>query len=277
MNQPVYDYIVLGASLPGIAFAVSRSLNGRSVLLTNAYGFPGGSLTEFLNCYQEADESSLHGTTREIYRRIAPEMFGPAIVNPESLKFALQQALESASVEMYFHAVPKQITASPDGAMEVSLLVREGIACVRGKKILDATETFDGAALLGRNRHVQRRALNMFITRPANEHFLADERIIRSVRLPDGRYWVSLRVDSHEPLFGEYETHELADSFRRVLEQSGGRIQLLPLGAHTVCEIDHAGASSGTFATLDDILGASLGPSQQFLKASMIEQTLERF
>ncbi len=276
MKQSVYDYIVLGASLPGVAFAVSKSHGGSTVLLANAYGFPGGSITEFLNCYQEADERSLGGATAAIHRRIAPEIFGRTVVNPESVKYALQQALEASSVDMYFHAMPKRI-ASAAGCMEVSLLAREGIVVVRGKKVLDATETFDGAALLGRKRIIRGRTLNMFISRPADEEFLVDERIEKSVRLPDGRYWVSLRIDTRDPLFGEHETHELADEFRNTLERSGSRIQLLPLGAHTVCEAERSDQRPGMFATVDDILGASLGSSQQFLKASMLEAANEVF
>jgi len=276
MKHSVYDYIVLGASLPGVAFAVSRSLGGSSVLLANAYGFPGGSITEFLNCYQEAGEQAPGGVTAAIHRRIASEMFGRTVVNPESVKYALQQTLEASSVDLYFHAVPKRI-ASTAGCMEVSLLAREGVAVVRGKKIVDATETYDGAALLGRKRTIRGRTLNMFISRPGDEEFLSSDRVEKSVRLPDGRYWVSLRIDSRDPLFGENETHELADAFRIMLERSGSRIQLLPLGAHTICEAERPDQRSGVFATVDDLLGASLGSSQQFLKASMIEAAHEIF
>jgi hypothetical protein len=277
MNNKTYDYIVFGATLPGIIFAVKKSLAGHSVLLTNMFGFPGGSVTEQLNCYQNADETQLQGLAKEIYRSIAPDNFDRTIVNPETVKFVLQQILEILPVHLYFHVTPKKIGMNGAGIFEVSLLAKEGSATVTGKKIVDASEDFYGAVLLNRKRTIQKRCVNLFISRPLNDKFLSFEKIAKAVKLSDGRYWITLKLNSQDDLFAENETHDLLDTFRTVLEDSHSRIQVLPLGAQTVYGLEQGDDFKNSFSTIDDILGSSMKPSEQFRKGSMLESALNKF
>ncbi len=277
INNTTYDYIVFGTTIPGIIFAVKKSLAGYSVLLTNMFGFPGGSITEQLNCYQNVDETQLQGLAQEIYRSIAPENFERTIVNPESVKFVLQQTVENSSVHLYFHVTPKKIVMNGDGIFEVSLLAKEGNTAVTGKKIVDASEDFYGAVLLNRKRIIQERCVNLFISRPLNDKFLPFGKIAKTVKLSDGRYWISLRLNSQDELFAENETHDLLNTFREILEDSHSRIQVLPLGAQTIYGLERGDNFKNTFSTIDDILGSSMKPSDQFQRGSVLESALNKF
>jgi hypothetical protein len=277
MKQRVHDYIVLGASLPGVVFAIKKSLAGHSVLLTNMYGFPGGSITESLNCLQEANEHDVLGIARKVHEGISRDMLQRSVVNPESLKFILQHMLETSAVDLHFHVLPKKITITEGGSTEITLLAKEGQTVVLGNKVIDASETYEGAALLGRKRTVVERSVNVFISRPADDHFLAWERISQAVELSDGRYWISLRHDAHDDLFAENETQTLLDACEAILERSGSRIQVFPLHAHTIVDVEKPTALPGLFTTIDDILGSSVRSSHQFVKASMIERAHDTF
>ena len=271
MNHSVYDYIVLGASIPGIVFAIKKSLLGHRVLLTAMYGFPGGSITENLNCRQEIDESGLQGIAEDIYQAMSPDLFERSIVNPESLKYILQHTLENSSVDLYFHVLPKKIDVVSTGVVELSFLAKEGITARRGKKVVDASDTLYGAMLLGRNRTLRETTVDFFITRPADENFLSFEKIRHAVKLSDGRYWISLHLATHDDLFAENDTHALLDTFRGTLENSNSRIHVLPLGAHAIFELESSTARTDAFATIDDILGCSCEPSHQFLRGSLMD------
>ncbi len=277
MKNKVYDFIVFGATIPGIVFAIKKSLEGHSVLLTNTFGFPGGSITEQLNCLQEVNDGQLNGIAKKIFQSISGDNFAHSIVNPESLKFILQQTIEQTNVDLYFHSVPKNITVVENKLLEVSFLAKEGITKIKGTNIVDATEDFYGAVLFTRKRTIVERRINIFISPPANDKFLTFEKIRKAVKLFDGRYWLSLSIESNDDLFVENETHTLLDTLRVVLEKSYCRIQVLPLGVQTIYTMNAISSLSDSFVTIDDILESSLKSSGQFLKASTIETIHKKF
>jgi hypothetical protein len=275
--RSTYDYIVLGATVPGVLFAAEKSRAGSSVLLTNQYGFPGGIVTETLNCHQEAPPKDGGALLEGLYRTIARDNLAPSVVNPESVKYALQQLLVTTDVDLYFHVIPKQITMTDPLAVTVSLLAKEGITSVRGKKVLDATDELSGAAILGLPVTSGERNVNLFITPPADERFLSFPKVRRSLKLNDGRYWLSLRIDSTDELFREDETHSLLDEFRMILERSGCRIQILPMGVHADVSAENGRALNGSFSTLDTLLGGRVHDTQQFVRAARIPAKLSLF
>ena len=277
MKNTIYDFIVFGATLPGIVFAVKKSIEGHSVLLTNIYGFPGGSITEHLNCLQEVNEGQLNGIAKNIFQSISGDNFEHSIVNPESLKFILQQTIEQTNVELYFHAVPKNIDVIENNIFEVSFLAKEGITKFKGTKIVDSSDDYYGAVLFNKKRTIVERRLNIFISPPANDKFLSFEKIWKIVKLFDGRYWLSLAIESNDDLFVENESHMVMDTFRVVLEKSQCRIQVLPLGVQTMYTMNTVSDLYDSFVTIDDILGTTYKPSEQFLKASLIETVHKNF
>ncbi len=276
MIRSFYDYIVLGATLPGVLFAAERSRAGYSVLLTNQYGFPGGNVTEVLNCLQEIPQTS-DAVTSELYRSIAVDNSAASVVNPESVKYALQKFLESTQVDLYFHVIPKQITTDTASEISVALLAKEGLTVVRGKYLLDASDELYGARIFGLPLSFGERSINLFTTPPNDLSFLSFAKIRRAEKLDDGRYWLSLRIDSKDELFREDETHQLLDEFRVVLERSGSRIQILPLGVHSQVTIGNGADSNGPLKTVDGLLSRSYGPSEQFVKAAALLENNNTF
>ncbi len=268
--RSTYDYIVLGATVPGVLFAAEKSRTGSSVLLTNQYGFPGGIVTETLNCHQEAPPKECGSLLEGLYRTIAADNLSSSVVNPESVKYALQQLLVATDVDLYFHVVPKQISMTDPLAVTVALLAKEGITSVRGKKIIDATDELSGAAILGLPLISGERNVNLFITPPADERFLSFPKVRRSLKLDDGRYWLSLRIESTDELFREDETHALLDEFRIILERSGCRIQILPMGVHADVSAENGRALNGAFSTMNALLGGRFHDTQQFVRAARI-------
>jgi len=273
----VYDFIVLGATIPGIVFAIRKSLEGKSVLLTNIFGFPGGSITEHLNCLQEVNEGQLNGIAKNIFQSILKDNFGHSIVNPESLKFIHQQTIEQTNVELYFHTVPKNIEVIENRILEVSFLAKEGIMKIKGKKIVDASDDYYGAVLFNRKRTIVERRFNIFISPPGNDDFLSYKKIRTAVKLSDGRYWLSLAIESSDDLFVESESHMVMDTFRVILEKSQCRIQVLPLGVQTMYAMNTVSDLNNFFVTIDDILGTTFKSSEQFSKATLIETVHNNF
>jgi hypothetical protein len=269
--RPHYDVIVLGATVPGVLFAAAQSRSGKSVLLTNQYGFPGGNITEVLNCVQDPPSSS-DAILMELYRNISAENVAPAVVNPETVKYALQQLLESTTVDLYYHVVPKSITIEHPASVAVALLAKEGITTIHGTQVIDASDELYGAEILGLPLSYGERTVNLFVAAPKDQSFLSFRSIRRAIELNDGRYWISLTIASQDELFREDETHMLLDEFRIVLERSGSRIQMLPLGISTRVTIKGGNALNGSFMTVFDLQRGEFTASEQFLRAaSMLE------
>ncbi len=108
-----YDYIIYSASLAGVLTAIDLSKRGKSVLLSNFYGFMGGSLTENLNCCQVIDEKSLDSEVKILFDKIKKAKHGilyqsgnEIVLNPETIKIILQEKIENSNVELLFHIVP---------------------------------------------------------------------------------------------------------------------------------------------------------------------------
>ncbi len=276
MLRSQYDYIVLGATIPGVLFAAAKARAGYSVLLTNRYGFPGGSVTELLNCFQEIP-SNTDAEIAELCRIISRDTVAPSVVNPETVKYALQMFLETTNVDLYYHVVPHSMSTDDPSSVSISFLAKEGLVTVSGKKVLDASDELYGAAIVGIPTKVEEQNINIFITAPNNESFLSFPKVRHSVKLNDGRYWISLRIDSTNELFQEDESHMLMDEFRIVLERSGSRIQMLPLGIHSQISLHNGNALNGSFVTLNDLLGRTFKPSAQFAKTSAVLETINIF
>lgn len=264
-----FDHIVIGASLPGIIHAVTLASAGRSVLLTNPFGFPGGSITELLNCAQTADRTALHGTTRDVFDAVGTDRFAPTILNPESMKYALQQTIERPAVTPLFHVVPKRIATGPDGSVTVSLLAKEGLLEMSAPAVTDATESFEAAVLWGASRSIVRRSIHLFTTPPRNEQFLQFRNIRSAVRLYDGRYFLTLDIHSRDELFQEHEAHRLLDELRITLEASGARLHVLPLGIHTEYSLEQ-GTTAGCM-TIGHLTGHPVDSTALFRCAADIE------
>ncbi len=273
--QSFYDYIVLGATLPGVLYAAEKSRAGHSVLLTNQYGFPGGNISELLNCHQLPPPEDCSALLSGLYGSITGDNLAPSVVNPESVKYTLQQFLETTTVDVYYHVVPKMIAEDPHSMVSVTLLAKEGLVTIRSRNVIDATDDLSGAMILGLPVSSGERNINLFITPSNSDGFLSFPKIRRYVRLDDGRYWISLRIDSTDELFSEDESHSLLDEFRIVLERFGSRIQILPLGIHSQTTCSSGTALNGSFKTVDELIGRTFDPWEQFARTSALLEVTE--
>ncbi len=245
MSDKIFDYIIYSASIPGVIYSIVKSMNSKSVLLLNNYGFPGGSITENLNCHQDIDVKKLGRLTQEFYDSIISGNDKPlyqkdnyAIINPEAVKINLQQKLEQNEIDLLFHVTAEKIIFDNDGIINVTLLGKEGEIIVKGKKCLDASDDYSVVNLLNGNRSVNVRFINLFITPPSDNKFLSFDRIKKAIPLRDGRYWISLSIEIEDETFVENESHEVLELFRNELEKSNSRIQILPLKSYTSYRID---------------------------------------
>ena len=99
-NRKYYDVIVIGASVPGVFFAIEQKKLGNDVLLINKYGFPGGYLTESLSILQMLERNSLFPEIENWLSDLEEDnglLFQASttnIFNPENVKISLQKLLQ---------------------------------------------------------------------------------------------------------------------------------------------------------------------------------------
>lgn len=276
MLRTEYDYIILGATMPGAVFAAAKARAGHSVLLTNRYGFPGGDITEQLVCLQDIPRMD-DGPLSALFRAVTDDALSATVVNPESVKYGLQEYLETSGVDLCFHLLPYRINIEESGTLAVSWLAKEGTLTIRARKMLDATDALEAAQLVALPVTLGEHRINLIVSTARDETFLSFGSIRHAVRLKDGRYWISLHVRAENELFGESAAHELQEEFREVLERSGARIQLLPLGTHVPVTASPERSMNGSWSTVDGILGTVSDPHQQFSRTVALLDRIDTF
>lgn len=284
MSEKIYDYIVYGAGMPAVIFAVKKSAECKSVLLLNKFGFTGGCVTECLSCYQKINYNELSKTTKVIYDSITSGVNFPlwenassVIINPEPVKIILQKKLEDSDVDLLFHVIPKFFNIGSDNLGNLTLLGKEGNIIVKGRKFIDASDSYTLKAIKKLKRTVKERAVNIFITSPRNDKFLSFKNIKHALLLRDGRYWISLAIDAGDEMFTENVSHEILEKFSAVLEKSGSRIQILPVRSQSIYLLNENVSNNDIITTVDEITGKTFGTEEQFLKVTEIENNMEKF
>jgi hypothetical protein len=279
--KQLYDQIVYGANFPGVVYATDQTSKAQSVLLLHPYGFPGGSITESLSCFQVIEPASRRSKALEIVSEAQFQAAPPLsrtphahLLNAEIVKYRLQQELQNSNVELLFHVVPHWMKTMKDGTTSISLLGKEGTIEVAGRTCVDASDDYGLAVLLDRKRIVHMRRLNIFITPLENDQVPAHPFLSDAMRLSDGRYWISLKIDTRDELFAEQAAQEMLDQFRSSLEKSGSRIQIVPLRTEVSYSLKDGEDITPRFRTLDDILERSFTPSEQVEKTLYLEKLL---
>ncbi len=282
----VYDYIIYGSSIAGAALALKKSSDGKSVILINRFGFPGGSVTEALSCLQKLEPGNLIGKTKELFERLAArnDSFfsnknGIYIVNSESVKMELQLMLEESDTELLFHVVPVSIDFNDTSKISLTLAAKEGSIILSSKKIIDASEEYDLSALMPSTfkRDLLARRFNIFITRPDDTRFLSLGILPQSERLNDGRFWLSLDAGQKEDFSAETDIHETLEKFGNILFESNSRIQILPVRSSGIFSAEICGIVDERFTTIDMLTERILGIEESFAKASLAEKFSDRF
>jgi hypothetical protein len=153
-GQPVYDVVVYGDSSGAVIAAVAAKREGRSVLLVNPTGFPGGmsssglGATDFLG-----KRSTFGGITSEFYDGIAAA-YGTNYVRsfePHVGKQVFEKMIADAGVTVVYHEKLDRTSGRGvmmDGKRIAAITTLSG-KTYRGKMFIDATYVGDLMAAAG--------------------------------------------------------------------------------------------------------------------------------
>jgi len=233
-----FDYIIYGTSLSGCLLAIKKANAGARVLLVNNFGFPGGLITESLSCFQTVKNLKSE-LLQNLFSSIKNDSYGILyeknynfILNPESVKFHLQGAIEKSEIVTLFHATPVKIKQEQNQTF-LTLLLREGQKDFQYNKLIDASDNYylfnsiDVGAL-----ECQQSVISLIIAKPIDDKFIKFKYLSDIVRLKDGRYWISMKINPAKKT--EIEFHRILVKFSKVLLESRSRIQLLPADYHSI-------------------------------------------
>lgn len=249
-----YDYIIYSASLAGVLTAIDLSKKGKAVLLSNFYGFMGGSITESLNCCQVIDENNLDSEVKILFDKIKKAKHGilyqsgnEIILNPETIKIFLQEEFENSNVDLLFHIVPFYLKQRED-QVEFSVTGKEGIFQINGKTIIDASDEFDLLKLENVKRSAKAIYYNLFFTGLKDDQWQSFEHLNRFIKLDDNRYWVSLSIPKPDnEFFVENASQKILNDFEDIVQKSEGRVQLIAPQSQKIYEVDKLKISDSIF------------------------------
>ncbi|MGE5364482.1 MAG: FAD-dependent oxidoreductase [Bacteroidota bacterium] len=237
-----YDIVIYGATVRGIVAAIENKLQGKDVLLLNYYGFPGGSITESLNCLQEMPGNQCSGIIRNILEKYRSENCSSlyeyeelSLLNPEILKYTLQSELSEHGIEVLYHVQPMK-THYYDNCFYLQLLGKEGIIEVVSEHLTDASadhRLLISAGYAQPEPVCQRH--NIFLSAGTSEMPALQEDyqgLSRLCTLSDGRIWLSYDVIETDPLLVEKRSQEIFTFVSDRLSGSGRRIQIVPAQPH---------------------------------------------
>lgn len=280
-HPAAYDYVVYGASVGGILLALHHAAAGRKVLLLNAYGFPGGSVTESLSCLQQWPATTtphageLFGELRA--NPYATVYDGPEgwVLNPEVLKFNLQHALEASAVALLFHVKAHRLSApGPDGYATLHLIGKEGRLEIKGRCVIDASDAGHLTRIVRGTGQLTGARLCVF-TSPlpagAAPVVQALPGLQQAVRLPDGRYWLALGLPAASATLVETAANDLLDELTLALAPHDGRLQIVPAETQLVYEPEPAPAAAPFYYIADLLPGRTYAPHQWLQRAADIE------
>lgn len=275
-----FDFIVYGASLWGIAAAVKLADAGKSVILLNHFGFPGGSITESLNCFQRLN----HIKPETVSGRIAEEFkFSKTAstneqeliyTDPEKLKYLLQTILESKNILALFHVKAHALEFTESKEPVLRLSGKEGLFTVKGRTLIDATEVNFLAAISGLFDVAEISAnLNMIITGELPEEALCELNPVRLIKITDNRLWLSVKVTNTIEKSIEAAAQNSADIIDSVIRKFGARIQVLPAALHrtAVPAVKKDSMIPAAFLLFQSITDKKFNTDEQFSAASEIE------
>lgn len=164
-----YDVVVLGGGPAGIAAAVAAARAGRKTLLVERYGFLGGmgtaaGVTNFCGLH-----ANVHGDIRQVVHGVADDLlqridalgglntphalFGKTVAqayDTAAYKIAADDLMQSAGVEVLFHALAAGVVMNDERRVQALLLeTKSGRCAVLARAFVDASGDGDLAAWAG--------------------------------------------------------------------------------------------------------------------------------
>jgi len=152
------DVVVVGGGAAGFGAAVAAARTGAKVALVERYGSLGGLFTNGMvlivigTGVKENGEFRLvtRGLCEEFLRRLETEMGGDAItklgpnvgqptVNPEAAKVLMDDMIQEAKVDMFFHAWGVDVIQAGNAVQGVVFESKQGRQAILAKVVVDAS------------------------------------------------------------------------------------------------------------------------------------------
>lgn len=153
-----YDLAVIGGGFAGTAAAISAARGGARVLLIDKGNCLGGAamnglINPFMRNETEVDGNKIHFSAG-LYLEIHAELERRGAVSgrsflEEELKFVLSELVESAGVDLLFHAYLSEIRKSGENVTEAVFATKSGPLTVAADYFIDATGDAQAAYLAG--------------------------------------------------------------------------------------------------------------------------------
>ena len=277
----IYDFVVYGATVSGIVYAINKAKQNKSVLLVNHYGFPGGSITESLSCRQYVHVNSLTPIVRQIFGELLIEKNATVALednaycfDPETVKKVLQEMLESSTVHLLYHVIPTRIISLPQGEIQVTLSAKEGMLDIKGNTVFDASDEQFLSVLSGTPQLSRQRILNIVVH---SRKFLSSDSLSckKIVKISEDRYWVSLELPSNGGRVKDVMQEEINKMSER-LRPLNARIQLLPIrpGDGSYPDFENSRSVEGMIR-LTDIIQKTNPQHFAFTNAATLESMID--
>lgn len=159
----IYDVIIVGGGLTGVAAALASKRNGaKDVLLIERYGFLGGMATTglvnpFMSYFKArekfTDENQIvFGIFQEILNRLNElgGLKGKTVFDAEIMKLVLNRMIIEADIDILFHTYAASVNKKNDSIIEsISIVNKSGHSDMKGQIYIDCTGDADVAYMAG--------------------------------------------------------------------------------------------------------------------------------
>ena len=164
----VWDLIIVGGGLTGVAAAVSaRRMGMEKVLIIEKAGFLGGApgtclINPFMPYYTTVDgqrvdlSQGFFSELRHLLAELGGYEPGPEILHEEYLKIALDRLTRREGVQALFHAMLCGVEKEGETLAAVQAATKAGVLTFRGRYFIDCTGDADLAVLAGCPYHLGR-------------------------------------------------------------------------------------------------------------------------
>jgi len=275
-----YDYVIYGATLQGVYYAQHLTKQGKSVLLTNFYGFAGGSITESLALKQIMDDYKKDSFSYGIYKELKNSPNGILfekddyiIADPETLKTILQKIIEDCNIDVLFYVNPFKINTENNKAVSLDLIAREGIINIKADQFVDASEDYRLLGVAGTEIQKMDAVLCGVITNTIENPEILNNSVKQQIVLKDKRVWFSTEVKYEDIKFVEAQVQKVADGISDIV--SPARIQMMPAEVYINCDINPEQKIENV-THIAIIINETFDQESQFVAAFSLEEFINK-
>lgn len=223
-----YDYIIYGGSISSIIAAIYYKQKGNSVLLLNKYGFLGGGITECLNLVQEVNlKIELPIITKTIIEKLGDSNFISIsdknyLLNPEMLKFVLQDLILENNIDLLFHVVPTALKVN-----SIILMGKEGKIELSASNILDFSDNNILSFLSNSNKNLVG-IYNIVVKAKSKDDLNVIFPNSNIIVIGNNRFLIETIINFNELTEVEINSHNFINNVTNQLVKKDYRIELLP-------------------------------------------------